>query len=554
MVKSRTDLFLNKNLLRLARSKNILLFIFFIAFSQVLLAQDNYYFVAFKDKQANGFTIGQPDAFLSQKAINRRAQQGIAITEQDLPITQSYRNAVLNQGVEVFEASKWFNGVIIKGTSQEAELLKNLAFVATTTYLAPQNYAGRHSGGTDLLDEADSPSDTLFQNKILNVAEMHAQGYYGQGMTIAVLDGGFRNVNSIAAFNHLFANNRVKYSYDFVSKSSDVYQYSSHGTRVLSFMAAELNNSYQGIAPEADYLLFVTENIPSEYRIEEYYWLIGAERADSAGVDIINTSLGYSTFDDAAMNYTPDDMDGNTTVVVKAAHIASEKGIIVVTSAGNSGNSTWRQITSPADIINGLAVGSVQLDYLRSGFSSFGPSADGRVKPDVVAMGSKAYLVNDNGTVSQGSGTSFSAPQVAALVAGIWQAYPAFSALEILDAVRISADNVTTPDDEYGYGIPSFTAINNYLEAASTNKPILVYPNPVADAEILTVKVLNPSKINAVEIELIDTTGKIISTSLYSVSWSNNIASVEMRNLNKGMYFLKVLFDSESEAFRIVKL
>lgn len=538
----------------MAKIKIVIFGIVFLGLTQHLFGQDNYYFVTFKDKINNGYTINQPNEFLSQKSIDRRTNQGIAITNQDLPITASYRNTIANQGVEVYESSKWFNGVIIRSTSQEAEQLKNLSFVTSTTYLAPQNYAGRFSGKHNLLEEDDSPSDSLFQNEILNIAEMHTLGFYGQGMTIAVLDGGFRNVNTIAPFNHLFANNQVKYTYDFVSKSANVYQYSSHGTKVLSFMAAEINNSYQGIAPEANYLLFVTENVPTEYRIEEYYWLIGAERADSSGVDVISTSLGYSTFDDLAMNYTQAEMDGNTTIVVKAAHMASEKGIVIVTSAGNAGSSSWGIITSPADIINGLAIGSIQSDYLLSTFSSRGPTADGRIKPDVVALGSKAYLVNDSGAISQGNGTSYSAPQVAALVAGIWQAYPDFSSLEVIDAVRMSASNVSNPDDEYGYGIPSFIAINNYLEAASSNEPVLVYPNPVAGNNLLKIKVLNPGEVNSVQLDMFDTTGKKISTSLYSVSWSDNIASIEMRNLNKGMYFLKVFFDSESEAFRIVKL
>lgn len=518
-----------------------------------LRAQDNYYFVAFEDKLNNGFSVNQPDEFLSQKAIDRRLKQDIILEEQDLPITLSYRTSIENQGIEVFESSKWFNGVIIRATSQEVEQLKSLTFVNNITYLAPQNYAGRIGGNTDLLEE-NFLSDSLFQNQILNIPEMHAAGYYGTGMTIAVLDGGFRNVNSVSSFSHLYTNNQLLYTYDFVSKSSDVYQYSAHGTKVLSLMAAEIENSYQGIAPRANYMLFVTENVPSEYRIEEYYWLIGAERADSAGVDVISTSLGYSTFDDPSMNYVQNDMDGNTTVVVKAAHIASEKGIIVVTSAGNEGNKAWGSITSPADMINGLAVGSIQSDYMISSFSSRGPSADGRIKPDVVALGSSAYLIDDSGNITTGSGTSFSAPQIGALAAGIWQAYPDYSNLEVIEAMRMSADNVDSPDNEYGYGIPSFTAIVNSLESSITDASLLVYPNPLTSNEILKVKVVNPSKISSIQLDLFETSGKKISTDTYSVSWSDNIANIELQHLRQGLYFLKVSFDSNSEAFRIVKL
>lgn len=544
--------------MRLGKSKIILMGAILMVLSQELIAQENYYFVGFKDKNNNGYSVNQPDEFLSQKAIDRRLKQGIAIQEQDLPIANSYKNSIINDGVEVFETSKWFNGVIIKGTTQQAEQLKNFTFVSSITYLAPQNYSGRFSGETELFDDKSSYSDTLFQNQILNVGEMHSQGYYGQGITIAVLDGGFRNVNSLTAFSHLYSNNQLKYSYDFVSKSSDVYQYSSHGTKVLSLMASQIDNTYEGIASKADYLLFVTENIPTEYRIEEYYWLIAAERADSAGVDVINSSLGYSTFDDPSMNYTLDDLDGNTTVVTKAAHIASEKGIIVVTSAGNEGNSAWGKITSPADMINGIAVGSIQSDYLPSSFSSKGPSTDGRIKPDVTALGSSVYLIDDIGSIVRGSGTSFSAPQIAALVAGVWQAYPDFSYLQVIESIRMSASNVSSPDDEIGYGIPSFRAIKNYLEAISSNDLVLVYPNPIATDGLLKVKFVNPGEVSSVQIELFETSGKKISTDSYSVSWSNNIATIELQHLAQGLYFLNVLFnsnkDSDSCRFRIVKL
>ncbi len=251
----------------MARNSFLVLAIQVLLFFQPLLAQDNYYFVSFTDKDGNGFNINQPEAFLSAKAIGRRQKQSIDVYEQDLPITLSYKTAISNQGVEVYEESRWFNGIIIKSTASEAELLKNLSFVASTTFLAPQNYAGRRSGKQDELELADTPTDTLFQNEILNVKEIHSQGYLGQGISIAVLDGGFRNVEILSAFSHLYSLNTLEYTYDFVSKTSNVYQYSDHGTKVLSFMTAQIPGSYLGIAPEANFMLFVTENVPSEYRI-----------------------------------------------------------------------------------------------------------------------------------------------------------------------------------------------------------------------------------------------------------------------------------------------
>ena len=526
--------------------------------SQVLIAQDNYYFVSFTDKEGNGYSTDNPEVYLSSKSIERRINQEISIFEQDLPITEGYKSAISNMGIDVFESSKWFNGIIIKSSQTEADQLIDQAFVETITYLAPQNYAGRKSVVQNELGFSDSVTDSLFQNEIMNVKEMHSQGYLGKGISIAVLDGGFRNVDNLSAFEHLFSLNQLQLAYDFISKTSNVYQYSSHGTKVLSFITAQIPDAYQGVAPEANIMLFVTENVPTEYRIEEYYWLIAAEKADSAGVDIISTSLGYSTFDDPQMNYTQEEMDGTTTVVVKAAHIASEKGIFVIASVGNEGNKAWSILTSPSDLINGLGVGSITTDYARSSFSSFGPSADDRVKPDVVAMGSSAYLVNENGTVSQGSGTSFSTPQVAGLMAGIWQAYPEFTSLQLLEAVRMSSSNTTTPDDEIGYGIPSYIAIKNYLESVTAAEPIEVYPNPITSSELLKIKIVNPSKIAQAKFELFETSGKKIASNLYAVTWSNNIASIELQHLSQGLYFLNVLYNinNKAEAYkvRIVKL
>jgi subtilisin family serine protease len=255
------------------------------------------------------------------------------------------------------------------------------------------------------------------------------------------------------------------------------------------------------------------------------------------------------------MNYSQDDLDGNTAVVTIAAHIASEKGIVVVSSAGNEGNKSWQLITSPADIINGIAVGSIQSDYALSNFSSIGPSADSRIKPDVVALGSRVSLIDANGNLVTGNGTSYSAPQVAGLIAGVWQAYPNFSYLEILDAIRMSATNVTNPNNEIGYGIPSFKAIKNYLELSNSTDNVSVYPNPVEVNGQLSVKFKDPGKVNSAQLIIYGSSGKKIATDSYSISWSDNIATIELQQLTQGLYLLKVINDSAiSESFRIIKL
>ena len=518
------------------------------------MAQD-FYFVSFTDKQNNGFTIEQPSEFLSQRAILRRQKQGISVTEQDLPLTNLYLEALRNKGIEVFEQSRWFNGAIIRSDQPEADQLKNEPYVETVTYIAPSNYAGRIKQKDETLHLDNTPSDSLFQNDILGVEEMHSDGYYGQNMLIAVLDGGFRGVDTASPFSHMFTNNQLLYSYDFVSKTDNVFDYSQHGTKVLSTMVAQKEDVYQGIAPDADYMLFVTENVLTEYRIEEYYWLIAAERADSAGVDVISTSLGYFSFDDPTMNYTHEDLTGATAVITRAASIATEKGIVVVSSAGNQGDDPWQKITFPSDMLNGLSVGSITSNYDLSYFSSFGPTADGRIKPDVVAMGSNTYVIDETGSISfTGSGTSLAAPQVAALIAGIWQAYPDLSALEIIEAMRMSADNAGSPDNAFGYGIPSYVAVKNYLEAVTLNSRFEVYPNPIILGETLNIKIVDPQKTDRITLLVFEATGKQLSEGSYDVSWRDNEAILSLSELPTGVYFLRVVFESGSEGFRIVKL
>lgn len=538
----------------MAKNRIIWILIIGLLCLQNAVAQDSYYFVSFTDKQNNTYNINQPSEFLSQRALERRQKQNISVKEQDLPVTTSYVEAVKTNGVEVFEKSRWFNGVIIKGSQAEADALKGVLFIESVSYVAPQNYTGRRAESNKFLHFDNAPSDSLFQNEILGIEEMHSEGYFGQGMLIAVLDGGFRGVDTALPFNHLFSNNQLLYAYDFVSKTNNVYDYSQHGTKVLSTMTAQKEDSYQGIAPDANYMLFVTENVPTEYRIEEYYWLIAAERADSAGVDVISTSVGYHSFDDPTMNYTHEDLNGATAVITRAANIASEKGVVVVSSAGNEGNDPWQKITFPSDMLNGLAVGSINTDYSLSYFSSIGPTEDNWIKPDVVAMGSGTYMIGESASVTRGNGTSFAAPQVAALVAGVWQAYPDLTNLELINAVRMSADNASNPNNSYGYGIPSFPAIQNYLEAIESNDPVEVYPNPIVSGSTLKVKIIDPQETDNISLQVFESTGKQLSENIVSVSWRDNEAVLAFDELPTGIYFLKVVFESGSEGFRIVKL
>jgi subtilisin family serine protease len=399
-------------------------------------------------------------------------------------------------------------------------------------------------------------SDTIFQFDILGIPEMRADGYIGENMLLAVMDGGFEGMPVVPAFTTLFNDNRVLMSYDFIGRTSDVYKYSDHGTNVMSLLAAEQTDpDYAGVIPNASYLLFITEDISVEYRLEEYRWLIAAEKADSAGVDVISSSLGYAIFDDPGMDYMATDLDGLSSVITRAAQKASVKGILVVTSAGNLGfGNPWSTVLFPADIINGLAVGSINSDFSQSVFSPDGPTSDGRIKPDVVALGSGTFVINNTGNIVNKSGTSFAAPAVAGLAAGVWQAYPDISAVDLLNAIRMSSSMSSQPNNMLGYGVPHYRALRNFIDAEQSEKWFAIYPNPVSENGNLKIKVFDPTSDNNVKIKLFDTLGKQLADDNLNISWQNNEYFLELVSLRPGIYILNLQSDSNFSQVKILKL
>ncbi len=526
-----------------------------VAVSSWAQAQTNSYVVFFTDKNNSPFDVAQPQEFLSSRAISRRIAQQIPVIEEDLPVNPGYLSGLGSTGVDVLFSSKWFNAAIINSTPLEAENLKLLTYVSDVEYVAPGTGGGRSKNDEKFKKTKVSGSDSLFQNDILDIPEMHADGFKGEGIIIGVLDGGFSGTDNIEAFQKLRDEGRIAYAYNFIGRSQNVYQYTDHGTKVLSLMAADWpRKSYIGVAPNASYALIVTENSQSEYRVEEYYWAVGAERADSLGVDVLTTSLGYNLFDDPSMNYQPNELDGKTAVITRASQIAAEKGIVFLTSAGNEGMKPWQTITFPADVIDGLAVGSIQPNYSKSIFSSIGPSWDGRVKPDVVAQGSGAFLVSGSGTLLTGSGTSFSAPQVAGLVAGIWQAYPTLTSQEILTTIRGSSDLYDNPNIELGYGVPSYQAMRNFIESENQTNAFAVYPNPVLEDGQLKIRVKDPVADNEVNVRLLDSNGKLILESSVPFSWRINEYILEMTTLPAGLYLVNLRSKDKIEKLKIVKI
>lgn len=462
------------------------------------------FFVKFADKISTPFDVGTPEDFLSQKAIDRRVAQGIPVIEQDLPVDPNYVAQVAALAQQVNFRSKWFNGVsVLLIDSADIAQINALPFVISsqpinilsgpvrdiskfgTTAPHPQ---GRMAASSVMLDYGLGTN----QIEMIGGVGMHDQGYLGQGMTIAVLDAGFSNTDQLAVFDSLHNDGRIIATRDFVDGDENVYSGSNHGTQVLSTMASFWPQVLIGTAPKADYILCRTEASGSELIIEEYNWIAGAEFADSAGADVINSSLGYTDFDDPTMDHTYADLDGNTTPITQGADIAASKGILVVNSAGNSGSGSWFYLGAPADGDSVMAVGAVDSngDYVE--FSSKGPSADGDVKPNVAAQGSQAVIVNVNLQASESTqtanGTSFSSPIIAGMSACLWQANPTLTNMELMEVIQESASQYNNPDSLMGYGIPNFTMANLIVgneeilpESTDKDELITVYPSPFHD-------------------------------------------------------------------------
>lgn len=417
------------------------------------------YRVSLTDKQRTEYALSDPSKFLSPKALERRARQGLPVDSTDLPVCRAYLSALNGEGVKVVGTSKWTNTVLVEtDDTLRISRLEKLPFVksALKVWTMPDSIPARNKKRKEMVQpvhETDTKSyygSGQCQVEMLGADRLHQAGFRGKGMTIAVIDGGFLNADAIPLLKHV----KVLGTRNFVHPGWDVYAESDHGTSVLSCMAANTPHQLVGTAPEASYWLFCSEDIDTECLAEEDYWAQAVEYADSLGVDMINTSLGYNEFDDASKNYRYRDLDGRTSLMSLEASMAATKGMVVVCSAGNSGNKTWKKVTPPADADHVLAVGAVDKMRLNTVFSSIGNSADGRIKPDVMARGGAAAVIRATGKISSANGTSFASPVMCGAVACLWQACPQLRAEEVIELVRRAGDRYDFPDNIFGYGIP----------------------------------------------------------------------------------------------------
>ncbi|MEQ9299661.1 MAG: S8 family peptidase [Cyclobacteriaceae bacterium] len=539
------------------RSSILLFFVCF--FSIELIAQSNRYVVYFSDKANNPYSIERPEEFLSARAIARRQKQQIAIDESDLPVNPTYIDSVNLLGIKVWYTSKWMNLGLVQVPPNLAVKLQEQSFVDSVALVAEGEKLTLAKSSFDWPTSFTTPSsnrDSDKQNELLGVGPMHEAGFKGQDMLIALFDGGYEGTNISSAFQHIFENEQLVDYHDYVSYGDDIFVYDDHGTSVFSTTGGLLDGQYAGTAYEADYALYVTEEGGSEFRIEEYNWLIAAERADSLGVDVINTSVGYSTgFTNDSMDYTYEDLDGSTAVITIAANYAVDKGMIVVCSAGNEGNDPWQFVTAPADGPNVLAVGSITSNQNLSSFSSLGPTTDGRIKPDVVAMGSQVTIVNSGGNFSSGGGTSYSAPQIAGFAATLWQAKPESTNLEIIADIKASGNRASLPDNEFGYGLPNFDrALNGTILAISDiiAGKINVFPNPFS-GDFVIIEVDKSLGNGPVTIALMDAQGRKIKEETI-IPEKNKKIEYTTGNIPQGAYILSFVGQRVNKTVRLLKI
>lgn len=519
------------------------------------------YLVLLRDKTNSPYSIDRPEQFLSQRSILRRQKQGIAVLERDLPVNPTYVTQLHQAGAKVWFTSRWLNAVLVETNDATLTAIQKLSFVNGLEFgrsLAMARVSAEtRNKSIRKLEYATSTSDSTLdygnsqaQITQLGVDKMHQQGYHGEGMLIGMLDSGFQNGHKVGFLKPVLDEQRVVATYDFVKKETSVYEDDSHGLSCLSAIAATADKQLYGTAYKASFILLRTEDVNTETQIEEANWLLGAEYADSAGVDVISSSLGYTQFDDATTSYTYKNMDGKTALSTRAAQIATQTGMVVVVAVGNDGGDAWRYLSAPSDAESVLAIGAVTQTGQRALFSSFGPSADLRVKPDLAARGQGTIIGSPGGQIVSGNGTSFATPLVAGLAAGFWQAHPRLTATQVTDALRRSGSQFGNPDDQLGYGIPNFERAS--VLADSYNR-LLVYPNPFSDTELLTVQWGEIQANTSLDATLRNADGRIIWQNRYTSTGASAFMLPNL-NLSAGTYFMTLISGDKKHTVKLIKL
>lgn len=533
--------------------KKVILFIFTLVTFSAYTQEDAW--VYFNDKPNAQAFIDNPSTMLTQRALDRRTAQGILLNTSDAPIEQSYFDQVAaSPGILVKAKSKWLNCLHIRGTIANIQALTSLQFVSRIQFAdnslnarMPMPRLFRPINKQMDVQATFAYGNSANQVQMLNAHLLHQQDYTGSGKIIAVLDSGFAEVNTILPFNRMFSTNLYLGGYNYVANNTNVFSTHNHGTMTLSCMAGFVDGQLIGTAPDAHYYLFITEDVAEENPVEESYWVEAAEEADRLGVDIISTSLGYFDYDNPNYSHTYSDMTGDAAFASKGANIAFSKGMIVVASAGNSGNSAEPHIGVPAEATNVLTIGAVKSDETYATFSSIGPSFDGRIKPDVMAQGQSSVVSNTSGAIVTASGTSFSCPIMAGAIASLWQAIPWATNQQVVTFVKESADIFTNPTNQFGYGIPDFqNALDRALLSTNQNQfdKFLVYPNPVKNYFSISF----PNGLYSANVSIYNSLGQIIFNKKVDSS-----SSIYVDGLSLGIYFYKIESNSFVQTGKLIK-
>ena len=554
--------------------KKLLLFLFLTTFFKASGQEDAWVFL--KDKPNKTIFLNNPLTMLSQRALDRRAKLVISLDSIDVPVDETYYNQIKNDvNITVLAKSKWLNAIHIQGEVEDInDLLSTYNFISHIEFankslntngktssklktIVPNHYNKLNETLTDFnYGEADN------QIKMLKGDYLHEQGLTGDGQIIAIIDAGFPNVNTLDAFERIRNNDQILGGYNFADRNTEFYTRSSHGTHVLSSIAGYIENEFVGTAPDAKFYLFISEIAETETVLEETLWVEAAERADSLGVDVINTSLGYTTYDNPNHSHAYADMDGKTTFISRGAEIGASRGLLLVNSAGNSGTGSWKYIGAPADAPSVISVGAVDASGGIASFSSFGPTSDGRVKPEILGQGQNPALINyiTGDVTTSSSGTSFSGPIMAGLIACLNQnegfllkssnkTSTNFNTY-LKQSVYESADKYNNPLDQYGYGIPNFeVAFNNYSSFFNkeTNEleTLMIYPNPTIDSFTIS---FDTETLNDFTIQVFNILGKKVLKKINS-----NSKTVDISFLESGVYILKISKENQHKTLKLIK-
>ncbi|MCB0698764.1 MAG: S8 family peptidase [Chitinophagales bacterium] len=522
--------------------------------------------ISFTDKGGTTQSLSNPLGFLSQRAIDRRTAQSIAIDSTDLPVSPAYMDSVLTlTSGKVHMTSKWFNyTILLLNDSSKIQNIQGKLFIKSIEYIAYYS-TGLHKGtgnnNTQTYAKTTGSSAyygaTYNQSALVNGDYLHDIGWKGQGKLIAVLDEGFAGVNGAPAFDSLMNSGRLKDQYNFVQANTNVFTSGQHGTTALSTMAGNLPGIYVGSAPESDYALYNTEVGGTEQVLEMDNIVAASERADSVGADVITISVGYDKFTlPVPFSLTYAEIDGKTTIATKGVNMATTKGILMVVSAGNEGGGSWNYILTPGDADSALTVGSVGLDKVPASNSGYGPNSAGTIKPNVCMPGAPAAVIRTTTTPTFTSGTSYATPQLAGWAACLMQASGNFTPYEIRTAIEKSAHRYGNPGPQLGHGVPNFhyaLELLNVKEVAKmpdANNWVTVGPNPFNSQ--LRVRVYKERNAD-LGLQLTDMSGRVVYTYNTNVSVGTQTITLEMPHLPNGMYFLKITSDEEEKVLKMVR-